>query len=283
MSLTDIHPRVPGEVRHAFEDALRRVRQRRAFDIAVSALAVIMLSPVFFLVISAIWLESGRPFLFSQMRLGYRGKQFRMYKFRKFYPENTSPGCPLTVKNDSRMTPLGRFLEKSKLDELPQLWNVLRGDMSFVGPRPETPNFADCFEQGFARVLAYRPGILGPSQAFVRDESSLFPMGADPVTFSRSVIFPLKARIDLAYYQNASLLSDIGWIIRCVLVVVRLRCACPPEFLAKIRIMQHTEDPESSQIPDLAKFLVHEYQQVLWSKTSVTPESIAASNMPARL
>ena len=200
MSLTDMHPRVPGEVHRAFEDPLRRVRQRRVFDIAVSAPAVIILSPVFFLVILAIWLETGRPFLFSQMRLGYRGKQFRMYKFRKFYPKNTSPGCPLTVKNDSRMTPLGRFLEKSKLDELPQLWNVLRGDMSFVGPRPETPNFADCFEQGFARVLAYRPGILGPSQAFVRDESSLFPPGADPVAFYRSVIFPLKARIDLAYY-----------------------------------------------------------------------------------
>ena len=170
MSLSDIHPRVQDEVRHAFEEALRGVRQRRVFDITVAALAVVILSPAFLVVILAIWLETGRPFLFSQMRLGYRGKQFRIYKFRKFYPQNTSAGCPLTVKNDSRMTPLGRFLEKSKLDELPQLWNVLRGDMSFVGPRPETPNFMDCFEQGFARVLAYRPGILGPSQAFVRDE-----------------------------------------------------------------------------------------------------------------
>ena len=115
----------------------------------------------FLLVILAIWLETGRPFLFSQIRLGYRGKQFRIYKFRKFYPEETSLGSPLTAKNDSRMTRLGRFLEKSKLDELPQLWNVLLGDMSFVGPRPETPNFADCFEQRFADVLAYRPGIFG--------------------------------------------------------------------------------------------------------------------------
>jgi hypothetical protein len=179
------------------------------------------------------------------------------------------------------MTPLGRFLEKSKLDELPQLWNVLRGDMSFVGPRPETPNFADCFEQGFARVLAYRPGILGPSQAFVRDESSLFPEGADPVAFYRSVIFPLKARIDLAYYQNGSLLSDIGWIIRCVLVVVRLRSACPPEFLAKIRLIQPANDPTSLQIPELARFLVHEYQHVLWSKACHTPEAAAGKQHAA--
>ena len=78
------------------------------------------------------------------------------------------------------MTPLGRFLEKSKLDELPQLWNVLRGDMSFVGPRPETPNFMDCFEQGFARVLAYGRGILGPSQAFVRDERRSFRTALTP-------------------------------------------------------------------------------------------------------
>ena len=275
MSLTNIHPRVQGEVLHAFEGALCGVRQRRFFDITVSTLAMVILTPIIVLVILAIWLETGRPFLFSQMRLGHRGKQFRIYKFRKFYPQNTSPGCPLTVKNDSRMTPLGRFLEKSKLDELPQLWNVLRGDMSFVGPRPETPNFADCFDQGFARVLAYRPGILGPSQAFVRDKSSLFPQGADPVAFYRLVIFPLKARIDLAYYQNGSLFSDIGWIIRCVLVVVRLRSVCPPEFLAKIRIIQDAKDPESLRIPDLAKFLVHEYQEVLWSKISRTPEPIA--------
>jgi lipopolysaccharide/colanic/teichoic acid biosynthesis glycosyltransferase len=277
MSVTDIHPRVQGKVSNASEEALWRVGQRRLFDIAVSALALIILSPFFVLVILAIWLETGRPFIFSQMRLGYRGGQFRIYKFRKFYPENTSPGCPLTVKNDNRMTPLGRFLEKSKLDELPQLWNVLRGDMSLVGPRPETPNFADCFEQGFAPVRAYKPGILGPSQAFVRDESSLFPLDADPVAFYRSVIFPLKGRIDLAYYQNRSLFSDISWIIRCVLVVVRLRSECPREFLAKIRIIQHAEDPESFQMSDLARFLVREYQHVLWPKTCLTLESTAAS------
>jgi lipopolysaccharide/colanic/teichoic acid biosynthesis glycosyltransferase len=282
MSPTDIHPRVQDEVRHACEDALRGVRQRRVFDITVSALAVIILSPVFFLVILAIWLETGRPFLFSQIRLGYRGKQFRIYKFRKFYPEDDSPGCPLTAKKDSRMTPLGRFLEKSKLDELPQFWNVLRGDMSVVGPRPETPIFADCFEQGFARVLGYRPGILGPSQAFFRHESSLFPAGVDPVAFYRSVIFPFKARIDLAYYENGSLYSDIVWIIRCVLVVVRLPSACPQDFLAQIRITQNAERPESFQIPDLARFLVHEYQRVLWSETSPTPEPVAASSIAVR-
>ena len=106
-------------------------------------------------------------------------------------------------------------------------------------------------------------------------KSSLFPHGADPVAFYRSVIFPLKARIDLAYYQNGSLISDIGWIIRCVLVVVRLRSVCPPEFLAKIRIVQDAADPESLRIPGLAKFLVNEYQQALWSKISRTPEPLA--------
>ena len=92
-------------------------------------------------------------------------------------------------------------------------------------------------------------GFSGPTQAFLRDELSLFPVGADPVTFYRAVIFPLKARIDLAYYQNGSLFSDIGWIIRCFLVVVRLPSACLPDFLAQIRITQNAENPKSFQIP----------------------------------
>jgi len=267
MSLIEYHWPVKGDVTRAFGDALRGVRQRRVFDIAVAALAVAVLSPVIILVILAIWIETGRPILFSQMRLGYRGKQFRIYKFRKFYPENTAPGCPLTVRNDSRMTPVGRFLEKSKLDELPQLWNVLRGDMSFVGPRPETPNFKDCFDQGFSRVLEYRPGILGPSQAFVRNESSLYPEGTDPVAYYGAVLFPLKARIDLAYYQNGSLVSDIGWIIRCFLVVFGFNSNCPPKLLMKVRSHQHAEAPASWHIADLVKLLAAEYEDDLRTGT----------------
>jgi lipopolysaccharide/colanic/teichoic acid biosynthesis glycosyltransferase len=265
MSVTEYNPPVQGDVRRSFGDALRGVRQRRFFDIAVAALAVAVLSPVIVLVILVIWIESGRPILFSQMRLGYRGKQFRIYKFRKFYPENTAPGCPLTVRNDSRMTPVGRFLEKSKLDELPQLWNVLRGDMSFVGPRPETPNFKDCFDQDFSRVLEYRPGILGPSQAFVRNESSLYPQGADPVAYYRAVLFPLKARIDIAYYKNGSLASDIGWIIRCFLVVFGFNSNCPPKLVMNVRSNQHAEAPASWHIADLVKLLAAEYEDELQS------------------
>lgn len=249
MSLTETQSRVQNEILNNLQST-RSVRRRRVFDIIIAGLALVLASPVIIAVVWAIWLETGRPFLFSQMRLGYRGKQFRIYKFRKFYPENTSPGCPLTVKNDGRMTPVGRFLEKSKLDELPQLWNVLRGDMSLVGPRPETPNFKDCFEKGFSRVLEFRPGILGPSQAFFRNESSLYPEGVNPVAYYRAVLFPLKAKIDLEYYPNGSLASDIGWIARCFLAVFGLSSNCPSKLLMTVRGKKHWEAPASWRIAD---------------------------------
>ena len=143
--------------------------------------------------------------------------------------------------------------------------------MSFVGPRPETPSFKDCFDQGFSRVLEYRPGILGPSQAFVRNESSLYPKGADPVAYYRAVLFPLKATIDLAYYQNGCLASDIGWIIRCFLVVFGFNSNCPPKLVMKVRSNQHAEAPASWHIADLVRLLAAEYEQELQSGIGMHP------------
>ena len=114
---------------------------RRALDIVCAGVAAFVFAPVMLIVTLAIWIESGKPILFSQHRLGQNGRPFRMYKFRKFKPDCGSDGCPLTVEGDGRLTAVGRFLAVSKLDELPQLWNVLRGDMSLVGPRPEVACF----------------------------------------------------------------------------------------------------------------------------------------------
>src|SRR5690606_17811654 len=121
-------------------------------------------------------LEDGRPILFRQMRIGQLGRPFRMLKFRKFRSECGAQGLPLTLEGDSRMTMVGRFLRATKFDELPQFWNVLVGDMAIIGPRPETPAFADCFTGGLERVLDHKPGIFGPSQAIFRNESTLFPI-----------------------------------------------------------------------------------------------------------
>ena len=275
MAMTEVTQSVKGDSLRSWAiGRFQTISPGRVFDVVVAAVTAILFSPIILLVLAAIWLESGRPFLFWQQRIGQNGKRFWMYKFRKFSPSQTDKGCPLTLKNDWRMTRVGRFLEKSKFDELPQLWNVLRGDMTLVGPRPESPPFADCFEHEFARVLDYRPGILGPSQAFFRGESSLYPQGADPVTYYRSVLFPLKARLDLAYYPTATLASNIGWMFRCGLAIFGGRVSCPPEFRGRIGSRRLTSAPADLPIADMVSLLVAECVD---NELSVTPAKLQRS------
>jgi lipopolysaccharide/colanic/teichoic acid biosynthesis glycosyltransferase len=192
---------------------------RRALDILGAALAASVLAPLMLIVALAIWIESGRPILFSQIRLGQHGRPFRMYKFRKFRPDCDNNGCPLTMEADGRLTKIGGVLARSKLDELPQLWNVLRGDMSLVGPRPESLAFADCFRDGFEKLHEHKPGLFGPCQIMFRHESKHYPDGVAAVDFYRQVMFPAKAQIDLAYFSRRTLVSDLGWILRAACVI----------------------------------------------------------------
>src|SRR5262249_39585037 len=186
---------------------------RRALDILGAGVAAFALAPVMMIVTLAVWIESGRPILFSQFRLGQYGRPFQMYKFRKFRTDCGDAGCPLTVEGDDRLTRIGRFLAASKLDEVPQLWNVLRGDMSLVGPRPESLAFTDCFRNGFEKIHEHKPGLFGPCQVLFRHESRLYPAGVAVAEFYRQVLFPAKARIDLAYFPRRTLVSDLGWIL----------------------------------------------------------------------
>jgi len=199
---------------------------RRVLDLLIAALAIVVLTPLAALICLAILIEDGRPIFFTQTRLGLKGKYFRIYKFRKFY-KSIGATAPLTLKDDARMTRLGHVLARTKLDELPQFWNVLKGDMSIVGPRPESIDFADCFTGTYERVLDYKPGIFGPSQVCLRDESSLFPANSDPLQFYRDVLFHQKALNDLAYYPHRTIVSDIRWIIRGILVTLGFRWALP--------------------------------------------------------
>ena len=194
--------------------AARDLSLRRTVDILCAGIAGLVLVPVFLILAAAIWLESGRPILYSQLRLGQNGTPFRIYKFRKFRADCDDRGSPLTMEHDDRLTMIGRILAAVKLDELPQLWNVLRGDMSIVGPRPETLAFADCFVNGFEEILEHRPGLFGPCQVIFRHESKLYPTGAGAQDFYREVIFPAKAKIDLAYYSRRTAVSDFGWVLR---------------------------------------------------------------------
>ena len=196
---------------------------RRILDVVIASTGLILLAPLMLVVAIAILLEGGRPLFFSQARIGWKGKAFRMHKFRKFRADIGTDGSPLTAKNDQRMTTVGTFLARSKLDELPQLWNVLRGEMSIVGPRPESLAFADCFSDSYRGLLEHRPGILGPSQVLFRNECEMFPANIDAREFYRAVLFPYKAETDLSYYRTRTILSDLEWIVRGVLAVAGWR------------------------------------------------------------
>lgn len=194
-------------------------RVRRAIDICLICLAGVFLAPLLLLVAAAVWFESGGPILFRQVRIGKGGRHFRMYKFRKFHADAGSAGSPLTLKKDPRLTFVGGILAATKLDELPQFWNVLRGDMSIVGPRPESLAFADCFQNGWEELLNFKPGLIGPCQIIFRNEADAFPDDIAPDLFYRNVLFPYKAGIDLEYFKNRTLARDFIIMVRGVLAV----------------------------------------------------------------
>ncbi|HVC60028.1 MAG TPA: sugar transferase [Acetobacteraceae bacterium] len=192
----------------------------RVLDLSIAVSGLLCLGTIMGLVALSILLEDGRPVIYTQARIGRYGYAFRLYKFRKFrVADGTGPR--LTVKDDPRLTRVGRLIERTKLDELPQLWNVLIGSMSIVGPRPEVPEFADCFDRECQRLLDFKPGIFGPAQVAFRREGELYP-DHDIEFFYREVLFPEKARLDLAYYPNRSVSGDIVWIWRGVGAVLDL-------------------------------------------------------------
>ncbi len=187
---------------------------KRLLDIALSLLGLMLIWPLMLFITLLVYIESPGPVIFTQVRLGRYGKHFRMHKFRKFPVDWGTKGSGVTTRGDVRMTRVGRILERTKLDELPQLWNILLGQMSFVGPRPESVRYADLFKDGYERVLDYLPGIFGPNQVAFRNESAMYPSEGDPETFYRTDLFPQKAKNDLQYFERASCPGDIYWIAR---------------------------------------------------------------------
>jgi lipopolysaccharide/colanic/teichoic acid biosynthesis glycosyltransferase len=243
--------------------ALGRSRPRQAsavlrgfLDRLIAAVCLVLLAPLIAAVMACIWLETGRPFFFRQTRLGRGGKPFKLLKFRKFGQAPPGPQLPVTLHNDPRLTRVGWFLERSKLDELPQLWNVLKGEMAIVGPRPESLAFQDCFAGPFRAVLDHTPGIFGPSQALFRSEGTLYPRDWEPAAFYRAVLFPAKARLDLAYYPNRTLLRDWGWVLHGTVAVIgfapisRRAAMIAHETISSIRRIGEPHSPASAHIPD---------------------------------
>ena len=189
---------------------------RRVFDLAVACLGLLLTVPLFLLVGVMIKLDSPGPIFFRQRRVGRHRRPFRMWKFRKMYEDLRAQGPMLTARYDPRLTPVGRFLERTKLDELPQLLNVLRGEMSIVGPRPEVPTFVDRFApELWDQVLSVKPGVFGANQLRHRNESELYPPGCeDREAFYLSHILPDKLEVDARYAREASLSTDLWLLLR---------------------------------------------------------------------
>ena len=185
------------------------------FDRIMSFVGLIILCPLLLVVALLIRLKMpGGPVLFRQKRVGKDGKLFTMVKFRSM--SVTHGGSSVSVAGESRITPLGAKLRKYKLDELPELWNVLVGDMSFVGPRPDVPGYADKLVSEDRVILKLRPGITGPASLKYRNEEELLAGVDDPQAYNDTVIFPDKVRINKEYYYNWSFRKDIRYIFQTV-------------------------------------------------------------------
>jgi len=184
---------------------------KRVFDIGLSLLVLLTTGWIIVLAWVLSTLETRRNGFFTQLRVGRHGRLFKVIKIRTM---RDKPGIDTTVtaSSDPRITPLGRFFRRTRIDELPQLINVLIGHMSFVGPRPDVPGFADCLNEDDNIILSVRPGITGPATLKYRGEEELLARQEDPEAYNHDVLFPDKVKINKAYIENYSFIRDLLYI-----------------------------------------------------------------------
>jgi len=189
--------------------------QKRTFDVVFSFFGLV----VFSLLILMAWLlasiDARSNGFFFQKRVGLNGKIFKVVKI-KTMSQVAGIETTVTHRGDPRITPMGAFFRRTKIDELPQLWNVFLGDMSFVGPRPDVPGFADTLVGNQRAILSIRPGITGPATLKYRNEEEILSEQVNPDTYNRDVIWPDKVRVNLEYIRNWSLRRDIRYILETV-------------------------------------------------------------------
>lgn len=186
---------------------------KRAFDLTGAAIGLVLLSPLLLVLALGVKLTSPGPALYRQIRIGRDGSSFSMLKMRTMRYSPEDEGSHITTAGDNRITPYGKSLRRFKLDELPQVWNVLKGDMSFVGPRPDVPGYADQLRGDERRVLDIRPGITGPASLYFRDEEELLAEVDEPVEHNDRILYPIKTRLNLEYLDSWSFSRDLGYLL----------------------------------------------------------------------
>ena len=180
---------------------------KRTFDIVLSIFAIFLLFPSILVVSFLIVIDSGFPIFFLQKRIGRDAKEFNIIKFRTMKINNEN--ITITVSDDSRITRIGKYLRKTKIDELPEILNVLFGQMSFVGPRPDVKGYADKLKGANRKILALRPGITGPASLKYYNEEYILSKKSNPKKYNDEVIFPDKVKINMDYFHNRSFFLDL--------------------------------------------------------------------------
>lgn len=201
---------------------------KRTFDIVMASIGLILLSPYFLIVSLLIKLTSPGPIFYRGRRVGQHGRIFTMYKFRTMVVDAENVGPAVTYDDDPRITRIGRLLRDARLDEFPQLWNILKGDMSFVGPRPEAPYYYERYTDEQKRIFDVKPGLTGLTQIYFRHEEDLL---TDPENIDRDYlekVLPAKVELDMDYIRDHSLWRDIAIILTTLKVLILDRFRKPP-------------------------------------------------------
>lgn len=213
---------------------------KRGLDVIAASLGLALLSPLLFLVLFLIWRQDGHSPFYIADRAGIGGKPFRMVKIRSMIVRADQSGVESTSASDNRITPVGHFVRRWKLDELSQLWNVLIGDMSLVGPRPNTMREVENYTPAERRLLSVRPGITDISSIVFSDEGDILKDTADPDKTYGEIIRPWKSRLGLAYVDHASVLLDLRLVLLTVVAIVHKEAAL--EGVASILAKLNVED-----------------------------------------
>lgn len=192
---------------------------RRGLDLLGATIGLIALTPLFILIAVAIRVDSPGPVFFRQGRVGFGGRVFQIWKFRTMRVDAGENGPRITIGGDPRITRVGRHLRRWKLDELPQLLNVLDGSMGLVGPRPEIPEYVEMYGPRERKVLGFRPGMTDPASLKFRNEELLLRQVEDPLRHYEEVLMPQKVALNLEYARRATAASDLGVILRTIIVL----------------------------------------------------------------
>lgn len=193
---------------------MNKIIIKRLFDLCLSAVLIVVLCPLIVLSAVIARFDTKLSGIYKQTRIGEKGVPFTIYKIRTM--RDSSSSSTITVANDVRITRIGAFMRKYKIDEFPQLVNILEGKMSFVGPRPDVPGYADKLEGKYRKILEFKPGLTGPAQLNFHNEEELLVNQSNPIEYNQNIIWPTKVEINFDYVSNWSFRRDIVYLIKTI-------------------------------------------------------------------